>query len=650
MKLSRALIFLIVLVSAFGVSTLLLQYRTLQNENLGNHSIMDMRNGLVAILDIIRVRDAFMQVQGKDDITESDFQTLRDTADYLHVRITTFASSQHHDHSEATHQLTDQLLAFSENIDALLDMEKSVILSELNLVENQSQSAITSIINFYDTIKNEHVDVMYKNQNMIYRASLTSIGFLVFFSLFSALSVYLWRMEYLGRIKRREAEEEVQKLAFTDGLTGLHNRFSFLERAEAFMSTPDNPALFLFDLDEFKAVNDTFGHHAGDYLLKKVSERLKYEFEKRGGFVSRLGGDEFAAMLADIPNDQSLEAFAQMIVEAVCKPIDFDGREFFPSLCVGAVDKRALPHPPEPSVTRMLRKADLALYSAKGSDGQSAQVYDMALSSRYEREQKIKADMPSALEADEFFLHFQPQFCMESGNLHGFEALVRWDHEGSIIQPDQFIPIAEKSGFITDLDAWVLRTALEQAQDWRKNCSMPFQVSTNLSPQNFNDGQIVETVRTALRETEFPAHLLTLEVTESVLIGDWRKTSQILNSLTKLGVDIALDDFGTGYSSLSYLQMLNVQEVKIDRSFVVDVQESTKTQIMLDAIIDIVGGLRMRLVVEGIETAEQAKTIAQMGGQIGQGYLFSKPLPAPEAQTLLRSTSTTHASTNSQSA
>jgi diguanylate cyclase len=242
--------------------------------------------------------------------------------------------------------------------------------------------------------------------------------------------------------------------------------------------------------------------------------------------------------------------------------------------------------------------------------------------------------MPAALAAGDFIVEYQPQVWLSTGALHGFEALVRWRPEGITISPELFVPLAEESGFVAELDLWVLRHALREAMSWNLPDDARTGISVNLSAQHFRDRAVIDHVRACLEETGFPPALLTLEITEGVLIDDWEQATAVLAAFRAIGLHVALDDFGTGYSSMSYLRRLAVSEVKIDRSFLLDLEGSAQTRMVLDGLVDIVAALGMRLVVEGIENEAQARILRGFGAQIGQGYLFGRSVPGSAARTL----------------
>ena len=264
-------------------------------------------------------------------------------------------------------------------------------------------------------------------------------------------------------------------------------------------------------------------------------------------------------------------------------------------------------------------------------------IYDSKMAARLEERRNLRTEMPAALARGEFFVEFQPQFDLKTSKLHGFEALARWQRLGSLIPPDVFIDIAGQDDFVSRLDSWVLREALRQAAAWNRLSSIPIRISTNASAQHFYSNSLISDLRTALEGSGLPPELLTLEVTERVLLENWSKALERLQELSALGPRIALDDFGTGISSLSYLKKLQIDEVKVDPTFVADLETSDQTEIIFDALVDICRALGMKLTIEGIETPGQAGILSALGGDVGQGFLFSRPVAPEEARRIVLS-------------
>jgi diguanylate cyclase (GGDEF)-like protein len=423
--------------------------------------------------------------------------------------------------------------------------------------------------------------------------------------------------------ERLRSEARLRTLAFTDTVTGLPNRARFgdlLAHHAAALREPERGfAVLMLDLDRFKFVNDTLGHGMGDALLRKVAARLQATIGE-GDVVARLGGDEFAILLLDRANAARPDAVAARIVEAIDRAFLLDGQLVHVGVSVGvAIAVRDGNQPDE-----LLRNADLALYKAKAEGKATFRMFEPALAERMQARSRLEADMRRALEAGEFEVHYQPLVDSQTGAVTAAEALVRWRHpEQGLIAPADFIPLAEETGLIMPLGAWVLRTACAHAATWAST----IKVAVNLSPIQFRDDRLPEMVASILAKTGLPAGRLELEITEGVMLDDETRTLAMLTKLEAVGVGLAMDDFGTGYSSLSYLRRFPFSKIKIDRSFVRQLPEDAESAAIVRAIITMGACLGMTTTVEGVETAEQyAFVAAERCGQV-QGYHVSRPLP-----------------------
>lgn len=407
--------------------------------------------------------------------------------------------------------------------------------------------------------------------------------------------------------------------------------------ASDFINEDSDPVLFMIDLDDFKLINDTHGHHIGDTVLRLVGARLSAKFGELGGFAARLGGDEFAAMLPDMSAVPSLQVFIDDIIGIVSSSETRDGVKIEPRVSVGAACDSLVGTSDPPLLKNLMRAADYALYEAKTAGRYEGRIYDAKMAGRQTERRSLKDEMPAALARGEFFVEFQPQFDLKTGKLHGFEALARWQRLGSLIPPDLFIDIASQDDFVSRRDSWVLREALKHAAVWNQCSTVPIRISTNASAQHFYSESLISDLHTALEDSGLPPELLTLEVTERVLLENRSKALERLLDLSALGLRVALDDFGTGVSSLSYLKQLQIDEVKVDPSFVADLETSDQTEIIFDALVDICRALGMKLTIEGIETPGQARILSTLGGEIGQGFLFSRPVAPDEARKIVLS-------------
>jgi diguanylate cyclase (GGDEF)-like protein/PAS domain S-box-containing protein len=420
--------------------------------------------------------------------------------------------------------------------------------------------------------------------------------------------------------ERKLAEERIEHLAHFDGLTELPNRAAFTVRlAEAIQTaerTGNSFALLFLDLDRFKEVNDVFGHGVGDALLLEVAKRLKQAGE--GAFVARLGGDEFT-LIVEGTQPAAASAVAQRILALISEEIQVEERRLRAGVSVGIA---LFPNDAE-DASMLLANADAALYRAKAHARGSVRFFEAEMDMQLRERRALQQDLQKALSAGEMSLYYQPQVRV-SGETTGFEALIRWHHPvRGMISPATFIPLAEESGAIIELGKWVMREACREAASWPN----PLQIAVNLSPLQFRGGDLPELVHLALLESGLPAHRLELEVTEGVLIDDFDRALSILRRLKALGVRIAMDDFGTGYSSLSYLQSFPFDKIKIDRSFISNVESNAQSAAIVRAVIGLARGLDLPVLAEGVETAEQLAFLSRELCDEAQGFLLGRPKP-----------------------
>jgi diguanylate cyclase (GGDEF)-like protein len=444
-----------------------------------------------------------------------------------------------------------------------------------------------------------------------------------------------------------ETKDRLRQMAYFDSLTALPNRRLFTEQLSLLLrlATRNNQmlALFFLDLDNFKRINDSLGHSAGDLLLREVGARLSgciresdvlaHYVESDGSRidVSRLGGDEFTVVLNQIENADSAAIVAQRILDALSKPMIIDGHELVitPSIGIAIAPRDA------GDVEGLLKAADTAMYHSKNQGKNNFLYYNSDMDAAGVDRLKLETDLRKAIERNELVLHYQPQVDTESGTVIGAEALVRWEHpEQGLIPPFKFIPLAEEMGLIGDLGDWVLEEACRQMIELKEQGVNLPKVAVNVSAAQFN-AQFVRHVENVLRETGLNPSALELEVTEGIVMDNSNATIDALNELKELGVSLSIDDFGTGYSSLSYLSRFPLDELKIDRSFVIDIDKSENDASLVIAIIAMAKSMNLKLVAEGVETHEQYYFLTQNGANVIQGYLFSKPVPASELRPLL---------------
>ncbi len=435
---------------------------------------------------------------------------------------------------------------------------------------------------------------------------------------------------YIGSITdislRKRTEEEIRQLAYYDTLTRLPNRSFFLEQLERAMATArrneKHVALLFCDLDNFKDINDTFGHDKGDLLLQGIASRLSGCI-RRGDTLCRLGGDEFVLLLPSVDSDREAVTVARKIQRAMKKSFDLDGQELFTTTSIGIAV-----HPEDGvDVQTLLKHADMAMYAAKGEGRNRYRFFSAEMNRRAQERMTMELGLRQAIERKEFSLAWQPQYCLATGVLVGVEALLRWKHPtmGSI-SPSRFIPLAEETGHIHAIGRWVLEQACGQVQQWRQAGLKQLRVAVNLSASQFLEPDVVGMVKKVLVDTGLPPHWLELEITESVLMIDADVTMHTLNCLSSYGVKLAIDDFGTGYSSLLYLKNYPVNRIKIAREFVEDISTVANDRAIAGTVINMARNLEMQVIAEGVETKEQADILREMGCHEVQGFHYSPPL------------------------
>jgi diguanylate cyclase (GGDEF)-like protein len=430
----------------------------------------------------------------------------------------------------------------------------------------------------------------------------------------------------LRRMRRavRHAEERVGYLAYYDTVTHLPNRHAFNECFEARLGESreqDQKLTLLFlDLDDFKVVNDTLGHHVGDVLLKVVAEKLSTCI-RQGDTVYRVGGDEFAMILPNIDRENAV-IVAEKFIRTLSQPLNIEGHTLYVSTSIGI---SMFPHDGADTAT-LLRNADAAMYSAKERGKNTFQYFSEEMHEKSSLRLALEGDLRLALERREFEVHYQPIVALETGEVVAVEALLRWQHPAKgMIGPNIFIPLAETTGLIVPIGEWVLRQACTDAHAWHAQ-GHDVQVSVNLSGRQFREEPLIDTILTILLETGLDPSMLMLEITESVLMEHAEATVARLYRLKDKGIYLSIDDFGTGYSSMTYLKRFPVAKLKIDQSFIRDIPEDSEDVAITTATIQMAHGLKLRVVAEGIETKAQADFLRQRGCDMGQGYLFSRPV------------------------
>lgn len=433
---------------------------------------------------------------------------------------------------------------------------------------------------------------------------------------------------------RKRAEEQLVYDAFHDGLTDLPNRALFLDRLDRLLRRRDRSSQSLFgilfvDLDRFKLVNDSLGHVAGDRLLVEISRRLTTVLRDEDT-VARLSGDEFGMILVELESPAEAIRVAERIQVELDKPLELEGREILTTASIGI----CLSTGEYERAEELLRDADIAMYRAKESGPGGYAIFDREMHRDVVRRLDLERDLVRALEREEFFVRYEPIVDVRSGRVQSFEALVRWRHpERGILPPDTFIPLAEETGLIEELGAWVLRRACLDASAWRKagGRSAPPSVNVNLSGIQFRKGDLIARIQDSLADSGLAPHRLKLEITESVIMADPTTASGILTRLQEQGVGAIIDDFGTGYSSLSYLQRFPVETLKIDRTFVRRLDQASAELELVRAVVSLARSLNLRSVAEGVERAPQLESLRELRCDLAQGYLFARDLTADQA-------------------
>jgi diguanylate cyclase (GGDEF)-like protein/PAS domain S-box-containing protein len=442
-----------------------------------------------------------------------------------------------------------------------------------------------------------------------------------------------WVATHEDITEQRRSEVKIEYMAHHDSLTDLANRVLLNERLERALGSrihrEQMVAVHHLDLDQFKAVNDTFGHPAGDKLLKIVADRLR-GIVRETDTIARMGGDEFVIVQAPIADPADATSLAQRIIGLISEPFDIDGHQAVIGASIGIAVGPGDGLRPD----KLLRNADLALYRAKGDGRGTFRFFEPAMDLQMQTRRIMERDLRKALPAGEFELYYQPVVNLASNEISGFEALIRWNHpEKGLIAPAAFIPLAEEIGFIVPMGEWVIRQACATAAQW----SGDLHVAVNISAAQFRGPGLMQVIVGALAASGLHPTRLEIEITETVLLQSRETTLAVLHQLRALGIRIAMDDFGTGYSSLTYLQCFPFDKIKIDRSFVKDITENTGSLNIVRAVAALANGMGMTATAEGVETREQLDKITSEGCTEMQGYLFSRPLPAQEIERLFLS-------------
>jgi diguanylate cyclase (GGDEF)-like protein/PAS domain S-box-containing protein len=442
--------------------------------------------------------------------------------------------------------------------------------------------------------------------------------------------------------RRKDAEEQVRRLAYFDTLTGLPNRLLFTEQLIKAVAHAERSgqqlAIMFIDLDDFKRVNDTLGHGAGDDLLKQIGARLSGSIrgldlvtrsgvDDHGNTIARLGGDEFIVLLNNVQEAVDAGSVARRLVAALAEPVTVLGNELYVSCSVGVAT-----FPGDGTdIETLLMNADTAMYRAKEAGRGGFQFYDRSMNASARARLQMETLLRRAIERGEFVLHYQPRVDLTSGRIVGAEALIRWQHpERGLLPPKEFIPLAEEAHLVIPIAEWVIGAVCQQVAAWQAAGLRPIPVAVNLAAPHLRERALPELVERVLREHALPSSLLEIEVTESILMHDPELSLANARRLDELGVKLSIDDFGTGYSSLSYLKRLPIASLKIDQSFVHDIATDPDDAAIITAIIAMAHSLNLRVVAEGVETEAQRTFLKEHGCDEFQGFLFGHPVDAAE--------------------
>jgi len=445
------------------------------------------------------------------------------------------------------------------------------------------------------------------------------------------LTHYIGIYEDISESKR--AQQHIERLAFRDSLTGLGNRLAFIRGLEQhFAEHGETPmCLLLVDIDNFKRINDSLGHTTGDKLLISLALRLRNTLSPTGN-LARLASNEFAVQLDGIDQAEGLR-LAEQVLQTLSKPLFVDNQLISISGSLGLACAPAHGNDPQ----ALLKSAGLALHKAKANGKQQVQVFNEVLNAEANYRLFVENNLRRALQENELEVYYQPKLSLRNGQLQGLEALLRWSHpERGMIYPDQFISVAEETGLIIPIGKWVARQACRMSKQLLAAGLGECPIAINLSPKQFSDPELVQSLEQILSSEDLPAHLLELELTESLLLDASATTRQQLDELKALGLSLAMDDFGTGYSSLSYLKKFPIDVIKIDRSFIKDIPDNQDDMEITSAVIAMAHKLKLKVVAEGIETSAQVAFLRRQHCDIGQGYLFDRPIAGRELIQRLR--------------
>lgn len=624
MFVSIGLLIAVCMGAAYYVQTIIVQLER-------NHEVFkdaQLRNGYVGMSDVQRVTLILQRAVVLGGMTDEMKASFKDAVDVLYVRADNF---------EIQMEKGDGLESGRQSIAALravVDLADEAIANDFPDVPGLALDALDAaaearshMVRFLDDTRRKSDLVLENQSEAILNQQVFVLTALVGLALFGSATFLFLRREVTGRQAREKAERRVEFLAFFDPMTELPNRSQYQDRLQDLLDKRRELALFFVDLDDFKLINDTYGHAAGDAVLRSVAASLRRVAASHDGFAARLGGDEFAMVLpgGDVRN---MRKIAEQMVHDAPETCISDHDAVRSTLSIGLSVTSSMDRSEGLTVDALSRLTDFALYEAKAAGRNCVKVYDKDLEERYLERRAMIEELPAAIQEGGLEIYFQPKVLLPGHDVFGFEALVRWNRGGKIVTPDQFIVLAEESGVVLDIDSFVLEQSAALVADLNAQYGTRFSVSVNLSALHFNSSRIVEFVQDVLWRSRLPAELLTLEITETMEVRDWTQARNVVSQLHDLGCRIAIDDFGKGYSSLAYLRTIAADELKVDRSLVMEVEHSKRARMLLSSVFEIARNLDLKVTIEGVETKAQSDVVFAMGARQAQGYLFGRPGPA----------------------
>lgn len=588
-----------------------------------------VRIGYAALSDLQRISNN-MLVAAQESYSEAALRSLSRSNDMLFARGWTIVTEDLQEPSMQGRVLLAERLQDTANlveryIDTLRVSGPAAAGADFDAVVIAMEQSRVAAIQFIDAQRRLHDTLVAAHEKLLTRQGRMLYGFSLALALIGVTALAMLRREIVLRQEREQARRRAEYLAYHDPLTGLANRVRFADLVRKSLAETASTTVIMMDIDRFKDVNDRMGHAAGDTVLRSMAMRLSRAAVARGGFAARLAGDEFAACLPVDDRDVILD-FAESLVSEAAVPIWHERGRIVSGLSLGIASARQVAPSGHADFETMLRIADFALYYSKEHGRGRYTLYDAALEGEYTERRALLADLRAAVELGAIDIQMQPKVEIDTGETYGFEALARWNRMGRAVRPSLFVRLAEEAGFVAEIDRIVLRDAVHQIARWNRLHGTDFSLSVNLSGLDFADHDLVGFVRNVLETAQLSPALLTLEITETVRLGDWSRIGTTIQALRDLGCRIAIDDFGAGYSSLAYLRQVQADELKIDRSLVTEVESSGQARFILDTVVELAHThLGFDVVVEGVETESQVQALRAIGCRRAQGYYFGRP-------------------------